>query len=57
MASIQFLGAAGEITGSCHLLRAAGKKILLDCGLIQGGARKMPVTARLLPSIPPTSMQ
>ena len=37
MASIQFLGAAGEITGSCHLLRAAGKKILLDCGLIQGG--------------------
>ncbi len=37
MASIQFLGAAGEITGSCHLLRAAGKKILLECGLIQGG--------------------
>lgn len=37
MASIQFLGAAGEITGSCHLLRAAGKKILFDCGLIQGG--------------------
>jgi metallo-beta-lactamase family protein len=37
MASIQFLGAAGEITGSCHLLRAAGKRILLDCGLIQGG--------------------
>ncbi len=37
MASIQFLGAAGEVTGSCHLLRAAGKKILLDCGMIQGG--------------------
>lgn len=37
MPSIQFLGAAGEVTGSCHLLRAAGKKILLDCGMIQGG--------------------
>ena len=37
MASIQFLGAAGEVTGSCHLLRAAGKKILIDCGMIQGG--------------------
>ena len=37
MASIQFLGAAGEVTGSCHLLRAAGKTILLDCGMIQGG--------------------
>lgn len=37
MPSIQFLGAAGEVTGSCHLLRAGGKKILLDCGMIQGG--------------------
>lgn len=37
MASIQFLGAAGEVTGSSHLLRAAGKKVLLDCGMIQGG--------------------
>lgn len=34
---IAFHGAAGEVTGSCHLLRAAGKKILLDCGMIQGG--------------------
>lgn len=34
---IQFLGAAGEVTGSCHLLRVGGRKILLDCGLIQGG--------------------
>lgn len=33
---ITFHGAAGEVTGSCHLVRAAGRRILLDCGLIQG---------------------
>ena len=36
---IEFLGAAGEVTGSCHLLRVGDRKILLDCGLIQGGPR------------------
>jgi len=29
-------GATQEVTGSCHLLEVAGKKVLLDCGLIQG---------------------
>jgi metallo-beta-lactamase family protein len=34
---IEFHGAAGgEVTGSCHLVEAAGKRILLDCGMIQG---------------------
>jgi metallo-beta-lactamase family protein len=33
---IKFLGAAGEVTGSCHLVTVGSKKILLDCGLIQG---------------------
>lgn len=37
MATIQFHGAAGEVTGSCHLVRVNGHKILLDCGMIQGG--------------------
>jgi metallo-beta-lactamase family protein len=34
---VAFFGAAGEVTGSCHLVHAAGQTILLDCGLIQGG--------------------
>lgn len=35
---IQFNGAAREVTGSCHLVRACGKQLLVDCGLIQGRA-------------------
>ena len=34
---IEFFGAAGEVTGSCHILRVGGQTLLLDCGLIQGG--------------------
>lgn len=33
---IKFCGAAGNTTGSQHLLEVNGKKILLDCGLFQG---------------------
>jgi metallo-beta-lactamase family protein len=36
---IQFLGAAGEVTGSCHLLQVGNHRLLLDCGLIQGGRK------------------
>lgn len=36
---IEFLGAAEEVTGSCHLVEVGGCRILLDCGLIQGSAR------------------
>jgi len=38
MASVTFLGAAKEVTGSCHLVEATGLgKVLLDCGMHQGG--------------------
>ncbi len=33
---LHFLGAAHEVTGSCTLIEAAGKRILVDCGLEQG---------------------
>lgn len=37
---IEFFGAAGCVTGSCHLLNVNGKKILLDCGFYQGKEEK-----------------
>ena len=34
---LSFHGAAQGVTGSCHLLECAGKRILVDCGFYQGG--------------------
>ena len=34
---LTFYGAARAVTGSCHCLDACGKRILVDCGLQQGG--------------------
>ena len=33
---LTFIGAAHEVTGSCHFLEACGKNILVDCGMEQG---------------------
>lgn len=33
---IEFLGAAHEVTGSCHFIQFAGKNVLVDCGMEQG---------------------
>ncbi|MBT2745178.1 MULTISPECIES: MBL fold metallo-hydrolase [unclassified Lysobacter] len=33
---VHFHGAAGEVTGSLHEVEAAGHRVLLDCGMIQG---------------------
>ena len=32
-----FLGAAGEVTGSCTLVEAGNSRFLVDCGMFQGG--------------------
>lgn len=34
--AIQFLGAAGTVTGSKHLISIGNQRVLLDCGLFQG---------------------
>jgi metallo-beta-lactamase family protein len=33
---VTFVGAAREVTGSCHLLRVNGSTVALDCGMFQG---------------------
>ena len=33
---IEFIGAAHEVTGSCHYLKIGDKHILVDCGMEQG---------------------
>jgi metallo-beta-lactamase family protein len=34
---LSFHGADRGVTGSCHLVECAGRRILIDCGLYQGG--------------------
>lgn len=38
--NLSFHGAAREVTGSCHLLEVGDSRILLDCGLYQGGRER-----------------
>ncbi|WP_349431465.1 MBL fold metallo-hydrolase RNA specificity domain-containing protein [Methylomarinum sp. Ch1-1] len=37
MATLTFLGGVGQVTGSCYLLETASGRILLECGIYQGG--------------------
>jgi metallo-beta-lactamase family protein len=36
MISLTFLGATGQVTGSCYLLETPSHRIVLDCGMFQG---------------------
>ncbi len=47
---LSFLGAAHEVTGSCFLLEACGKKVIIDCGMKQG--EDAYDTQELLPFVP-----
>lgn len=58
MANIQFLGAAGTVTGSKHLIRTDGLQVLVDCGLFQGKKewrernwKDMPIPAREIDAV------
>jgi metallo-beta-lactamase family protein len=46
---ITFVGAAREVTGSCHVLRVNGSTVLLDCGMFQGKRSESGVKNRELP--------
>jgi len=49
---IEFYGATSGVTGSCHILRANGETILLDCGLIQGRREEIEKNRRPFPFAP-----
>lgn len=49
---LTFHGAAGQVTGSLHLLEAAGARVALDAGLFQGRRREAAALNRDLPFDP-----
>ena len=51
---IRFFGAAGEVTGSCHIVSVGARRILLDCGLIQGSRKDEARNAEPFPFDPAT---
>lgn len=50
MMEITFVGAAREVTGSCHLVRVGDEQIALDCGMFQGHRAESDRKNRLLPA-------
>jgi metallo-beta-lactamase family protein len=54
MAKLTFLGAAGCVTGSKYLVEAAGKRLLVDCGLFQGSSELKDRNWKPLPIDPRT---
>jgi metallo-beta-lactamase family protein len=54
MPRITFLGAAGTVTGSKYLVEANQKRLLIDCGLFQGGQELSQRNWQNLPQAPGT---
>src|SRR5271167_1423867 len=54
MAKLTFLGAAGSVTGSKYLVEAAGKRLLVDCGIFQGPQELQDRNFKPLPIDPKT---
>jgi metallo-beta-lactamase family protein len=54
MAKLTFLGAAGSVTGSRYLVEAAGKRLLVDCGIFQGSPELSDRNHQPLPIDPKT---
>ncbi|MBP1610001.1 MAG: ysh1 [Acidobacteria bacterium] len=55
MASIQFLGATGTVTGSKYLVDSGKTRILVDCGMFQG-TKKLRLLNWEPPPVPPSSV-
>lgn len=51
---ITFLGAAGTVTGSRFLLKHGDQRLLIDCGLFQGGSEAAAFNREALPFSPET---
>lgn len=54
MTTLTFLGATGQVTGSCYLLETKHKRVLLDCGLFQGSKETEKQNATDFPFNPAT---
>src|ERR1700757_1938163 len=52
MPKLTFFGAAGTVTGSKYLVEAAGKRLLVDCGIFQGSDELSERNYKPLPTDP-----
>ena len=51
---LRFWGATGEVTGSCFLIEVGGRRLLVDCGMYQGGRKSEARNAEPFPFEPAT---
>ena len=49
---LSFHGAVGGVTGSCYLLETSAAKVLLECGLVQGGSEEQQANRAPFPCEP-----